>query len=76
MGEIAVSVPGVKCGGCVAERAYIFQSCELALKTVPGFVEAAFDIPAKTAVIRGDVDVPAAIAALSKAGYPATLKTP
>lgn len=69
MGEITVSVPGVKCGGCVAK-------CEVALKTVPGFVEAAFDIPAKTAVIRGDVDVPAAIAALDKAGYPATLKTP
>jgi len=38
---------------------------------VPGFVEAVFDIPAKIAVIRGDVDLSAAIAALGKAGYPA-----
>jgi len=40
---------------------------------VPGFVKAAFDIPAKTAVIRGDLGVPAA---LGKAGYPAVLKNP
>jgi copper chaperone CopZ len=69
MKETTVSVTGVKCGGCVAK-------CEAALKTVPGFVEAAFDIPAMTAVIRGDVDVATAIAALGKAGYPAVHKAP
>jgi len=69
MKETTVNVTGVKCGGCVA-------NCEVALKTVPGFVGVVFDIPAGTAVIRGDVDVPAALAALGKAGYPAVLKTP
>ena len=68
MKETTVNVTGVKCGGCIAK-------CEAALKTVPGFVEAVFDIPAKTAVIRGDVDVPVALAALGNAGYPATLKS-
>lgn len=69
MKETTVNVTGVKCGGCVSK-------CEAALKTVPGYVEAAFDIPAKTAVIRGDVDVPTAIAALAKAGYPAVARNP
>jgi len=64
MKETIVNVTGVKCGGCVAK-------CQVALKTVPGFVEATFDIPAKTAVIRGDVDLSAVIGALGKAGYPA-----
>jgi copper chaperone CopZ len=67
MKEATLSVSGVKCGGCVAK-------CEAALKTVPGYVEAVFDISANSAIVRGDIDVAAVIAALAKAGYPASLK--
>jgi copper chaperone CopZ len=67
MTETILDVCNVKCGGCVAK-------CEAALKTVPGFVDASFDIPAKTAIIRGNPDMQIVMAVLQRAGYPASLK--
>jgi len=67
MTETVLNVGNVKCGGCVA-------NCEAALKSVPGFVGASFDIPAKTAIIRGNLDMQVVMAVLQRAGYPASLK--
>lgn len=68
MKETVFSVSNVKCGGCVAK-------CEAALKALPGFVDAQFDIPGKTAVVRGEVDPQAVSTALTAAGYPADPKS-
>lgn len=65
MNKINLQVSNVKCGGCVAK-------CQTALQALPGYVDSTFDIPGKTALIRGDVDPQAAAAALTAAGYPAS----
>lgn len=65
MKEAAFQVSNVKCGVCVSK-------CQVALKALPGYVDSTFDIPEKTALIRGDVDPQAVAVALAAAGYPAT----
>lgn len=67
MQETEFQVSNVKCGGCVAK-------CQTALKALPGYVDSSFDIPGKTARVRGAVDPQAVSAALAAAGYPATPK--
>lgn len=64
--ETHYSVSGMKCGGCIAKATE-------ALSKLPGFVEARFDLAAKSAVVKGSVDPQAVIQALSGAGYPARL---
>ena len=58
------SVSGMKCGGCIAKATG-------AVSKLPGFVEARFDLAAKSAVVKGSVDPQAVIRALRGAGYPA-----
>lgn len=65
--ETHYSVSGMKCGGCVAKATE-------AVSKLPGFVEARFDLAAKSAVVKGGVDPRAVIRALNKAGYPAELE--
>ena len=64
--ETRFSVIGMKCGGCIAKATE-------ALAKLPGFVEARFDLAAKSAVVRGSVSTQAVIEALNAAGYPAEL---
>lgn len=64
--ETRFSVSGMKCGGCVARATE-------ALAKLPGFVEARFDLAAKSALVKGSVDPQAVIRALREAGYPAEL---
>ena len=61
-------VNGMKCGGCMAKA-------QEALKAVPGLVDAKVDLAGKSALVTGDVDPAAVIAALQKAGYPAQVKS-
>lgn len=65
--ETHYSVSGMKCGGCIAKATE-------AVSKLPGFVEARFDLAAKSAVVKGSVDPQAVIQALNGAGYPAELK--
>lgn len=64
--ETHYSVSGMKCGGCIARATE-------AVSKLPGFVEARFDLAAKSAVVKGRVDPQAVIRALNGAGYPAKL---
>lgn len=66
--QTVFEVNGMKCGGCVAKA-------REALQAVPGLVDAKVDLAGKSAVITGDVDPAAVIAALGKAGYPAQVKS-
>lgn len=69
MGKQTVfEVNGMKCGGCVAKA-------EEALKALPGLVDAKVDLAGKSALITGDVDSAAVIAALQKVGFPANIKS-
>ena len=54
------SVSGMKCGGCIAKATEVVSK-------LPGFVEARFDLAAKSAVIKGSVDPQAVIRALGGA---------
>ncbi|GAB4509258.1 MAG: hypothetical protein Tsb0026_09240 [Sulfuricaulis sp.] len=65
--ETRYTVSGMKCGGCVAKATE-------AVSKLPGFVEARFDLAAKSAVVKGSVDPQAVIQALNGAGYPTELK--
>ena len=62
--ETHYTVSGMKCGGCIAKATG-------AVSKLPGFVEARFDLAAKSAVVKGSVDPQAVIRALRGAGYPA-----
>ncbi len=64
----AFHVTGMKCNGCIAKA-------NAALRDLPGFVAAEFDLTAGTAVVRGDVDPQAVAQALAGAGYPAVVKS-
>jgi copper chaperone len=55
----------MKCGGCIAKATE-------ALKSLPGFEDAQFDLKNGTAVVRGKLDPEAVVRALAGAGYPAT----
>lgn len=63
--ETRFSVPGMKCGGCVAK-------VEEALKNLPGVSEYRVDLATKTAVVKGEAAAGDVEAALARAGYPAT----
>ncbi len=65
--EIRYTVSGMKCGGCVAKATE-------AVSKLPGLVEARFDLTAKSAVIKGNVDPQAVIQALAGVGYSATVQ--
>lgn len=67
MREMAFSVSGMKCGGCVAKA-------QEALKGVPGVVEANVDLAGKSAVVKGTAGPQQIIDALKRVGYPAELK--
>ena len=62
------SVPGLKCGGCVAKAT-------AALQALPGVSDVQVDLASKTARVNGDAAPEAVIGALQAAGYPAELKT-
>ncbi len=66
--QTVFDVNGMKCGGCVAKA-------QEALQAVPGLVDAKVDLAGKSALVTGDVDPAAVIAALQKVGYPAKLKS-
>jgi Cu+-exporting ATPase len=66
--QTVFEVNGMKCGGCVAKA-------QEALTAVPGLVDVKVDLAGKSAVVTGDVDPAAVIAALRKAGYPAQVKS-
>lgn len=66
--QTVFDVNGMKCGGCVAKA-------QEALKAVPGLADAKVDLAGKSAVVTGDVDPAAVIAALQKVGYPANVKS-
>ena len=59
-----LSIPGMSCGHCKA-------TVEGALSAVPGAGGVAVDLAARTAHVAGDAAVPALLAALDQAGYPA-----
>lgn len=66
MKETVFNVSNVKCGGCV-------NRCETALKKLPSFESAQFDISANTVAVRGYLDPQAVIEVLTQAGYPASV---
>ncbi len=66
--QTVFDVNGMKCGGCVAKA-------QEALKAVPGLVDAKVDLADKSALVTGDMDPAAVIAALQKVGYPANVKS-
>ena len=66
--ETQFHVTGMKCDGCIAKA-------KEALGTLPGYVDAEFDLKAGTAVIKGDVDPQAVTQALTAVGYPAVVKS-
>ncbi len=46
-----------------------------ALKALPGFVSAEFDLAAGVGVVKGDIDPQAACQLLTESGYPAVVKS-
>jgi copper chaperone len=59
-----LSIPDMTCGHCKA-------AVEAALAAVPGTRDIAVDIGARQATITGEAQLPALLAALDAAGYPA-----
>lgn len=59
-----LSIPSISCGNCV-------RHVRAALEAVPGISDVSVDLEAKTASFSG-VEIGVAVAALGKAGYPAT----
>lgn len=67
MREMAFSVTGMKCGGCVAKA-------QEAIKKVPGVTDVQVDLAGKSAVVKGTAEPEQIIEALKRVGYPATLE--
>jgi copper chaperone CopZ len=65
--QIELNVNGMKCGGCVA-------NAEQALKAVPGVSACKVDLAGRSASVTGSAGADALIAALQKAGFPASVK--
>ncbi len=63
---LILTVKGMKCGGCIAKATE-------AVSKLPGYEGADFDLKAGVGVIRGEVEPQAAVEALTRAGYPATV---
>ena len=62
--ETRYKVSAMKCDGCIAKATE-------ALSKLPGYVSADFDLKNGTAVVKGSVNPPAVVNALTKVGYPA-----
>lgn len=60
-----LSIPDMSCGHCKA-------AFEAALATVPGTRDVAVDLASRQVSLGGDAAMPALLAALTAAGYPAT----
>jgi copper chaperone CopZ len=65
---LTLTVKGMKCGGCVAKATE-------AVSRLPGYEGAEFDLQTGIGVIRGEVEPQAAVDALTRAGYPATVRS-
>ncbi|WP_457677058.1 CopZ family metallochaperone [Thiolapillus sp.] len=63
--EIRLKITGMTCGHCVAHT-------KKALEAVPGVTEADVSLEPGGAVVKGDADVAALIAAVKDAGYEAS----
>jgi len=63
--QIRLSIPGMKCKGCVA-------AIEKVLSNDIGIAKADVDLNAKTALVEADVPLPVLINALKSAGFDAT----
>ncbi len=63
--EIRLKITGMTCGHCVAHT-------KKALEAVPGVTEADVSLEPGGAVVKGDADVVALIAAVKDAGYEAS----
>lgn len=61
-----LSIPDMSCGHCKA-------AVEAALATVPGARDVAVDLSTRQVSLAGDAPIPALLAALAAAGYPATV---
>ena len=59
-----LSIPGMKCGGCVS-------TIENALKAVSNNITVTVDLESKQATIEGDVDANTLITAVTGSGFPA-----
>lgn len=66
--ETQFFIQGMKCQGCI-------DTANDALKAVPGFVSAEFDLAAGVGVVKGDVDPQAVCLLLTESGYPAVVKS-
>ena len=62
-----LSIPDMSCGHCKA-------AVEAALAAVPGTGAVAVDLAARSVSVSDEAPVPAMLAALVAAGYPATLQ--
>ena len=60
-----LSIPDMSCGHCKA-------AVEVALANVPGTRDVVVDLANRQVSIAGSADMPALLAALAAAGYPAT----
>lgn len=62
-----LQVEGMTCASCV-------RHVNAALAPIAGVAEVSVDLAAGRVKVSGDADVPALLAALQEAGYPATLE--
>jgi copper chaperone len=63
---MTLSIPDMSCGHCKA-------TVEATLATVAGVEAVRVDLAARSVAVDGPADLPAMLAALDKAGYPATV---
>jgi copper chaperone len=61
-----LSIPDMNCGHCKA-------AVETALAAVPGTRDVAVDLAGRTVTVAGEAPLPALLAALNAAGYPAVV---
>jgi len=64
--EIKLNITGMTCGHCVAHT-------KKALEAVPGVMEADVSLEPGAAVVKGDADAAALVAAVKEAGYEAVI---
>ncbi len=64
--ETRLKITGMTCGHCVAHT-------KKALEAVPGVIEAEVTLEPGGALVKGDADVSALIAAVKEAGYEASV---
>ena len=66
-GTLNLTITGMTCGHCA-------RTVTQALQAVPGVASAAVDLKAGTAVVQGDPDPTALVAAVEDEGYGAVVK--